>query len=73
VEKQKVIHGVPMKFPEWFYGATEREPRDLVAVKTRLCTRQLRFQRINASCVVVVVLIRRVCLYVSSPKWVIGI
>jgi hypothetical protein len=32
---------------------------------------QLRFQRINASCLEVVVLIKRVCSYASSQKWVI--
>jgi hypothetical protein len=33
---------------------------------------QLRFQRINASCAEVAVLLRRVCSYASLQKWVIG-
>jgi len=41
---------------------------DLIVVKTCLCV----FQRISASCVAVVALIRRVCFYVPSQKLLIG-
>jgi len=46
-----------------------REPCNLIIVKTYLC--MLWSPRVNARCVKAVALIRRVCFYVSSLKWVI--
>jgi hypothetical protein len=69
------IRNVAMKFPEWFYCLTQSKPRDFIVLKKCLRVLQLAplwFQRINASCVEGVALIRRVCFYISSQKWVIG-
>jgi len=47
--------------------------KDMSAHVSRFNLHQLGFKLINASCVEVVALIRRLCFYVSSQKWVIGI
>jgi hypothetical protein len=42
-----VVQGVAMKFLEWFYCVTWREPHDLIIVKTCLCIFQLALDTIS--------------------------
>jgi hypothetical protein len=39
--KLRSIHGVAVKFPEWFYCVTYREPCNVILIKTHLCVFQL--------------------------------
>jgi len=40
------VHGLAVKFPEWFYRDTLREPCDLIIGKTYLCMFQFAPVRI---------------------------
>jgi len=59
------VRNVVVKFLEWFYCASWREPCDVIMLKTCLCNftlHQLRFQRINTGYVKAVALMRWVFL-----------